>query len=201
MKWWLGLFLVACAARATPGPAVVSNSVPPPTPRVATWIDRCEQRLRRAADDLIAAGLPGPILTQRERPTNWAAWEYNTYVEAAATNHRLFPDDDPTRHTSTEADGLIFVIGRSMKFRVALVPVACEPHASRSRAWYDTQSTDPTELAEQVSGVSVTIHTDPSPEMGVLAAGFVEVVKPIVAACIAERPPIPVTITCSPDPG
>jgi hypothetical protein len=184
------LLVTLCAARAL-------ADVPVAAP---TWTDGCEERLRAAALDLIADGLPGPIFAWRERPTEWGASEYDAFIDAAARDPKLrrrLLAPDPSSEP-----GLILAVGESLKFRVVLVPIDCRPRASEAIAWFDKKKYwDPDELDAWINGVSVALHVDPSPSLRKKARRFIEVMRPIVDQCVARRPPLPVARACSPHPG
>ncbi len=192
--------LLACTP---PPPAVPSSRVPPPVIAHAPplpWLDNCEAKLRAAGTALVRAGLPGPILTQRERADNWGADSYDAFITAAATNWSLFPVPPRVDPEDTDADGLVLAIGRSMKFRVVMIPIACRSHSLESEPWQDKhQFWTHGEIAALAHGVSARIRTDP--EMPELAAQFIAAMKPIVDACLAERPFVPPTRECDPVPG
>jgi hypothetical protein len=182
------------SARATPTPIDAARPPPP------SWIDRCELRLRSASEPLVRAGLPGPMLVQRERASDWGANDYDAFITAAATNWSLFPDPPRLDPEATPSDGLVFALGRSMKFRVVLIPIACSPRAARIEPWQDKQKYwDADESYEQAHGVSATIHTDPT--MPELAVRFVDTMRPVVDACVADRPEVAPERTCDPEPG
>ncbi len=192
--------LVACAAPPQALPSTRAPAAPiahaPPLP----WLDHCEAKLRTAGARLVRAGLAGPILTQRERASDGGADAYDAFITAAATNWRLFPDPPSVDPDDATSDGLVLAIGRSMKFRVVMIPIACKSRAARVQPWRDRhQFWDPDELAEELDGVSARIRTDPA--MPVLAARFVATMMPIVDACLAERPSALPQRECAPDPG
>jgi hypothetical protein len=149
---------------------------------------------------MLSAGLPGPILSQRVHATEWGAQDYDAYINAAVTNHRLFPEDPPVVAGEPD-DGIILAVGRSMQYRVVLVPINCQPRASGLKIWFDKQKYwDPDELQRQRKGVSAAIHTDAAPAAKAFATRFIELMKPIVEACIADRPPLVPTKRCQPVP-
>lgn len=200
--------VAACGAPSTPPastepPAARTGERPaPPLPAPPSWLERCEQNLRRAGAELIARGLQGPILTQRERWSDWGAMDYDAFIQAAATNWRLFPDPPVVDADAAPTDGLVFAIGRSMQFRVVLIPISCKPRHARAQPWFDGQKYwDPDEIGKQDHGVTAKIHTDPAPALAPLAAAFVEAMKPIVDDCLADRPVIEPAEECSPEPG
>jgi hypothetical protein len=193
------LVVVGCASAAPPPAASNKVAVASAPPSPPSWIDTCDRELRAAGARLVALGMPGPLLSQRERWTEWGAQEYDTYVTAAATNWRLFPDPPAVDPEAAPTDGLVFAIGRSMKYRVMLIPIDCLPRAAQRKPWYDVQKYwDPDELAQQRDGVSVTIHTDPTLLLG---KTFIDAMQPVVERCLDARPPMPPTRTCSPVPG
>ncbi len=193
--------LVTIAACAPPPHAPPSNHVPRPVVPAPppSWIDVCDHDLRAAGARLVADGMPGPLLGQREPWSDWGAQQYDTYVNAAATNWRLFPDPPVVDPEAAPSDGLVFAIGRSMKYRVMLIPIDCNPRAARFVPWHDAQKYwEPDELAEQRDGVTVTIHTDPGMPFG---KAFIDAMQPIIDACLTNRPAIPAIKTCDPEPG
>lgn len=149
---------------------------------------------------MIADGLPGPVLVQRERASDWGAQDYDTYITAAATNWRLFPDPPVADSEAADTDGLVLAVGRSMKFRVVMIPIACSPRDEHDDGWFDKQKYwDPDELDAQRNGVSLAIHTDPA--SAYFAKMFVDRLRPIVDRCVAKRPALHPARTCDPVPG
>lgn len=169
-------------------------------PDLPPWLAACEAELHAAANEMIASGLPGPVLVQRERATDWGAQDYDAFINAAATNWSLFPDPPVADTDAADTDGLVLAVGRSMKFRVVMIPIACSPRDERAEVWFDKQKYwDPDELDAQSNGVSLTIHTDPSSAL--FTKVFVDRMRPIIDRCVASRPATHPTRICDPVPG
>ena len=164
--WLLLTFLLDIAA-ANPAP---------------TWTDQCEARLRAAAKSVLPHE---PVYAWRDKPTQWGAQSYDTFIEACASDPELL-----LKVTSAQGkdEGVVVAVGKKLLFRVVLIPYNCEPRASRVEPWFDKKKYwDPDELNASRNGVSVALHTDSAPASRETAKRFIELMRPIIDDCLSKR--------------